>query len=79
MGLNNEVATRFVCQKCEAQGAEVKRIATTGTGISKLMNWQSNTFIAASCKNCGYTEMYNPEMLERRRHGMDILDALFGS
>jgi len=30
-----------------------------------------------SCKNCGFTELYNPEVLEGKRTLGSILDVLF--
>ncbi len=72
------LATRFVCGKCKARGGTTKRIATTGTGFSKLFDIQHNRFVAVSCKNCGYTELYNPEILEGKDRLGDVMDVLFG-
>ncbi len=79
MNLDQELARRFVCAKCRRQGGRVKRFAATGTGLSRLFNVQHNKFVAVSCTNCGYTELYNPQILERKGVGMDVLDLLFGS
>ncbi len=77
-GLDGELARRFVCAKCKNTGASVKRFAATGTGLSKLLNIQHNTFIAVSCSTCGYTEIYNPEILEGKAMVGSILDIIFG-
>ena len=68
MNLDQELARRFVCAKCRSEGAHVKRFAATGTGLSRLFDIQHNKFVAASCTNCGYTELFNPH----------ILDLMFG-
>jgi predicted nucleic-acid-binding Zn-ribbon protein len=34
--------------------------------------------VSVSCRNCGYTEIYNPEVLEGKKHLGSILDVLFG-
>lgn len=78
MRIDDAIAERFVCSKCNSYGAEVKRFAATGTGFSKLLDIQHNKFIAASCLNCGFTEMYNPQILEGKSRGSDVLDFLFG-
>ncbi len=78
MSLEDQLATRFVCTKCKNQGASIKRISTAGTGLSKLFDIQHNQFVTASCRHCGYTEVYNPEVLEGKRHLGSILDILFG-
>lgn len=79
MNFDSEMAVRFVCAKCQSHGAKVTRIASTGTGITRLINLQCHQFVAASCQTCGYTEMYNPAVFEQRLVGMDLFDMLFGS
>jgi predicted nucleic-acid-binding Zn-ribbon protein len=76
--LEDQFATRFRCEKCESAGGTVKRFAASGTGLSKLLDIQHNQFIAVSCRNCGYTEIYNPEVLEGKRQLGNVLDVLFG-
>lgn len=78
MSLEEQLGQRFVCAKCRTQGAKVKRISAAGTGISKILDIQHNQFIAASCTHCGFTEIYNPEVLEGKKHLGSILDVLFG-
>lgn len=78
MSLEDELAERFVCSKCKNSGAITKRISAAGTGISKMFDIQHNKFIAVSCNNCGYTEIYNPEVLEGKDKLGSILDVLFG-
>jgi len=72
------LAERFACCKCKAQGGAVKRIATTGAGLSRLFDFQHNRFVAVSCRNCGYTEIYDAEVLTGRDNVGDIMDILFG-
>jgi predicted nucleic-acid-binding Zn-ribbon protein len=78
MSLEQELGTRFVCSKCQTHGATVKRFSAAGTGLSKILDVEHNQFVAASCTNCGFTEIYNPEVLEGKRHLGSILDLLFG-
>jgi len=77
MDLEEQFSTRFKCPKCQSQGAITKRIATAGTGISKILDIEHNQFVTVSCKNCGFTEIYNPEVLEGNRTLGSILDVLF--
>jgi predicted nucleic-acid-binding Zn-ribbon protein len=76
--LDEQLAQRFLCSKCEHHGAHVKRFAATGTGLSKMFDIQHNQFIAASCQNCGYTEIYNPEIMEGKSSLSDVFDVIFG-
>lgn len=78
MSINQQLGDRFRCLKCREQGASVKRISTTGSGLSKLMDVQSNQFITVSCRNCGYTELYNPDFIEGKSNFGSLLDILFG-
>jgi len=76
--LDDQLRERFVCSKCKSSGALVKRFAATGTGFSKMFDIQHNHFIAVSCKNCGFTEIYNPEVLEGKDGLGNLFDILFG-
>jgi hypothetical protein len=78
MRLEDRLASKFVCTKCGSTGAEVRRFAATGTGITRFLDIQHNQFVAVSCKNCGYTEIYNPEILEGKDNLGDIIDMIFG-
>ena len=77
--LDERLAEKFVCGRCNQRGAHAKRIAATGTGLSKVFDIQHNQFICLSCKSCGFTEFYNPDILEGKRNLGTILDLLFGS
>ncbi|GAB6174984.1 zinc ribbon domain-containing protein [Paradesulfitobacterium aromaticivorans] len=78
MDLDEQLAQRFVCVKCGNHGALAKRFAATGTGLSKMFDIQHNEFIAVSCQSCGFTEIYNPEILEGKDNLGSILDVFFG-
>lgn len=78
MSLEEQLATRFTCNKCQSSGGRTKKISTSGTGLSKILDIQHNKFIMVSCNNCGFTEVYNPEILEGKSHLGSILDVLFG-
>ena len=74
------LSERFVCSKCRSTGAVVEKLAMTGTGLSRLVDFQRHQYMFVSCQNCGYTEVYNRAVLEgARSRGMDILDLLFGN
>jgi hypothetical protein len=78
VSIDEQMSERFHCAKCNQRGATAKRIAATGAGLSKLLDIQHNQFVTLSCRNCGYTEVYNPEMLEGKRSLGSILDVIFG-
>lgn len=73
-----EIEARFVCAKCRSSGAKVKSLSMTGTGISKFLDIQHNRYIYASCNNCGYTEVYNLDILSGSKDKVgNILDVIF--
>lgn len=79
MDAQSLLAQRFVCAKCGGNGAKVRKLAMTGTGLSRLFDLQYNHFAFASCELCGFTEVYDLKTLEGRMgQGMNILDVLFG-
>jgi predicted nucleic-acid-binding Zn-ribbon protein len=74
-----EIESRFVCAKCRSTGAEVKSLAMSGTGLSRLLDLQHNRYVFASCSNCGFTEVYNLDILAGKRDdALNILDIIFG-
>ena len=76
--IEKEMESRFVCAKCHSSGAIVKSLAMTGTGLSKLLDIQHNRYVFASCKNCGYSEVYNLDILKGSKdEAGNILDILF--
>jgi len=46
------------CPKCGGRKAGTAEIATTGTGLTKLLDIQKNHFTVVYCKSCGYSELY---------------------
>jgi predicted nucleic-acid-binding Zn-ribbon protein len=76
--IEKEIESRFTCVKCHSKGAEVKSLAMTGTGLSRLLDIQHNRFTFASCKNCGYTEVYDLDILSGEEDQVgNILDLIF--
>ena len=77
--IEGEIESRFVCAKCRSTGAEVKSLAMSGTGLSRLLDLQHNRYVFASCINCGFTEVYNLDILAGKRDdALNILDIIFG-
>jgi hypothetical protein len=64
----------YGCPKCGHDQADVSEIATTGSGLSKMFDIQTNTFNVVSCTNCGYSELYRDV---GSRSG-DLVDVFFG-
>lgn len=75
--LEKELAEAFVCARCDHRGADVQRLAMTGTGISRVFDVQQYRYAFASCSHCGYTEVFNLKVLEGIDHLETFLDTLF--
>lgn len=71
--IENELAAAFVCSKCLHSGGHVEQLAMSGTGLSRLLEVQTYRYAFVSCKNCGYTEIYNLRTLS----GVDNVGTLF--
>lgn len=72
-----QIERAFVCPKCHHHGAVVESLSMSGTGISRLFEMQPYRYTFVSCKNCGYTEVYNLDILEGRDDLGGLLDVLF--
>ncbi|WP_405083600.1 zinc ribbon domain-containing protein [Paenibacillus psychroresistens] len=75
------IANRFICAKCKHNECHVKEVAMSGTGLSKLFDIEYNHFLFVSCLNCGFVEVYNPDILHGKKTGSlgTALDLLFGN
>jgi len=62
------------CPKCGHGEVDVGNISTTGSGLSKLFDIQTNKFRTVTCANCGYTELYK----DVGSSGADLADVFFG-
>ena len=62
------------CPKCGHTDASVGNISTTGSGLSKMFDIQTNKFRTVTCSNCGYTELYK----DVGSSGGDLVDIFFG-
>jgi len=71
------LAEEFVCRHCGKSGAMVERLAMSGTGITRLLEIQPYRYAFVSCRNCGYTEVFNLKTLEGRDNLGTFLEILF--
>ena len=62
------------CPKCGHTETDVGEISTTGGGLSKMFDVQTNKFEVVSCTNCGYSELYR----NTGSSGSDIVDVFLG-
>ena len=74
---DEQLALRFVCTKCKSSGGQVRRIAVTGTGLSRFLDIQHNRFAAVTCQHCGFTEVYDLRVLAGKDNLGTVLDVLF--
>ena len=75
--VNELLAEKFVCSKCDQKGAHVEKLAMSGTGLSRLLEVQPYRYAFVSCTNCGFTEVFNLKMLEGRDNLGTFLEILF--
>ncbi len=64
--LDRLLAQEFICPRCNHVGAEVQRLAMSGTERSYMFGVQTYRYAFVSCKECGYTEVYNLQTLEEK-------------
>ncbi|WP_409346495.1 zinc ribbon domain-containing protein [Paenibacillus sp. MBLB4367] len=81
LSIEEILASRFTCAKCKHDECHIKEVAMSGTGLSKIFDIEHNHFLFVSCMNCGFVEIYNPDILSGKKSGSlgTVLDILFGS
>lgn len=62
------------CPKCNNNETDVGTISTTGGGLSKMFDIQTNQFKVVSCTQCGYSELYRDDTPGTS----DIVDIFLG-
>lgn len=62
------------CPKCDHSETDVGTISTTGGGLSKMFDIQTNQFKVVSCTQCGYSELYRDDTPGTS----DIVDIFLG-
>ncbi|MGO4374084.1 zinc ribbon domain-containing protein [Paenibacillus sp. MCAF20] len=79
LSLEDHIISSFTCVKCKCEECGIKEVAMTGTGLSKLMDIQHNHYLFVSCLDCGYVEVYDPDILRQKKSGKlgTGLDILF--
>ncbi len=77
--VENLLAQEFVCARCKHEGANVERLAMSGTGLSRLLEIQAHRYAFVSCTNCGYTEVYNLRTLKGKDNLGTLLEILFSN
>ncbi len=79
MGKRTEdiLAQEFVCRHCQQNGAVVEKLAMSGVGFSRFFDIQHHRYAFVSCKNCGYTEIFNLRILEGHDDVGTLIDVIF--
>ena len=62
MDLESQLAENFCCVKCHNRQA-VSRTASISGGLPNLLGLSSEKYVLVSCTLCGYTEIYNTQLL----------------
>lgn len=81
VSIEHLITSKFKCCKCNHNECNVKEVAMSGTGLSKILDIEHNHFLFVSCLNCGFVEIYNPDVMLGKKTGSlgTILDILFGN
>lgn len=75
--VDQALAGAFRCEKCMHEGGAVRRLAMSGTGLSRLLEFQPYRYAFVTCPNCGYSEVFALDILEGRDDLGTFLEALF--
>ena len=54
----------FTCPSCKNTLPVIKRLAVTGTGLTKIMDLQKNHLLSVSCQLCGLCQIYDTDIIE---------------
>lgn len=74
---DEELARTYRCDRCRSYGAKVKRIASTGAGVTRILNWQLHEFIVTSCLYCGLVQHFDPSIVDKEQKAWRLADLFF--
>ncbi|RFA94837.1 zinc ribbon domain-containing protein [Pyrobaculum aerophilum] len=66
------------CPKCGSSSFIIEEHSLTGTGLTRLLDWEAYEYVALICGRCGYTEFYSKKVIGGIKEGTRLLDLLFG-
>ncbi len=49
---------KFRCEKCQNDTYELENFTNISKELTRLINQETKKFVAISCTECGYTEIY---------------------
>src|SRR5688572_11752800 len=75
--LEDQFRDRFECEQCGARRCRIKRVAMTGTGLSRVLDVQGNRYLSVSCESCGRAQLFDLDVLEGADKLADVLDLIF--
>jgi len=80
LSIASMIEERFKCVKCQCTACSTKEVAMTGSGLSKMFDIQHHHYLFVSCLECGFVEIYDPDVLTGHKTGKlgTIMDVLFG-
>ncbi|WP_152394137.1 zinc ribbon domain-containing protein [Paenibacillus guangzhouensis] len=80
LSIADMIEERFTCVKCQCTACNTKEVAMTGSGLSKMFDIQHHHYLFVSCLECGFVEIYDPDVLAGHKTGKlgTIMDVLFG-
>ena len=73
------LARSFHCQRCSHRGATARKLAMSGTGLSRLFEIQPYRYAFVSCTNCGHTEVFDLRVLDGKDNLGTVLEILFAN
>lgn len=67
----------YVCTRCSEKKPIVARLAMAGEGWGRWFDAQTHRYAFVSCENCGFTEVYNIDVLEGKDNLGNFLQWMF--
>jgi predicted nucleic-acid-binding Zn-ribbon protein len=75
--LEQLLTEKFVCARCGQQMARVKTLAMSGRGLTRILDLQPYKYLFVTCENCGYTKVYDPQVLKEKENPAELFETIF--
>lgn len=69
-----KLQSEFICPKCRGRGAVVHEVSI-GRSVANILPLAANSYLAATCSLCGYTEFYHLAVVEKETQTAGVNQA----
>lgn len=79
LSIEELMISKFKCRRCGHRECISQEVSMSGTGLSKIFDIDYHHYLFVSCRQCGFVEVFNPDVLRGHKSGVlgTVLDIIW--